>query len=146
MKYLVVFAMFFPTIADSQSITATVTDHYTTKTVSTPVKTNECRNVEVPVYGQKPASTGDAVAGAIIGGLLGNQFGEGKGKDAMTVLGAIAGADAASRSTRNEIVGYRTERQCSEVVRYRDERVQQYSHSTASFRIDGKRYNIDFVK
>jgi len=134
------------TQAAAQNVNATITDHFRNDTVSTPIRANECVNVDVPIYGQKPASTGDAVAGAIIGGLIGNQFGEGKGKDAMTVLGAIAGADAASRNTRNEIVGYRTERQCTEVVRYKDETVRRYSHSTATFVVDGKRYTVDFVK
>lgn len=32
-----------------------------------------------------------AIAGSIIGGALGHQFGKGKGKRTMTVLGAIAG-------------------------------------------------------
>ena len=136
----------FATQATAQNINATVTDHFRNETVSTPVRATECVNVDVPIYGQKPASTGDAVAGALLGGLIGNQFGEGKGKDAMTVLGAIAGADAASRNTRNQIVGYRTERQCSEVTRYKDETVRRYSHSTATFVVDGKRYTVDFVK
>lgn len=136
----------FATQAAAQNVTAKISDHFRDETVSTPVAVTECVNVDVPVYGQKPASTGDAVAGAIIGGLLGNQFGEGKGKDAMTVLGAIAGADAASRNTRNEIVGYRTERQCSEVTRYKDESVRRYSHSTATFIVNGKQYTVDFVK
>jgi uncharacterized protein YcfJ len=34
-----------------------------------------------------------SLEGAIIGGVIGNQFGEGDGKTAMTVLGAIIGAD-----------------------------------------------------
>jgi uncharacterized protein YcfJ len=134
------------TQASAQNVNATITDHFRNESISTPIRANECVNVDVPIYGQKPASTGDAVAGAIIGGLIGNQFGEGKGKDAMTVLGAIAGADAASRNTRNQIIGYRTERQCSEVIRYKDETVRRYSHSTATFVVDGKRYTVDFVK
>jgi uncharacterized protein YcfJ len=136
----------FATPVAAQNVTATITDHYTTKTVSTPVTSNQCVNVDVPVYGQAPANTGDAIMGAIIGGVIGNQFGEGQGKDAMTILGAIAGADAASSGSRNRIVGYRTERQCSEVVSYRDERVQQYSHSTATFVHNGKRYSVNFMK
>ena len=32
------------------------------------------------------------VAGAIVGGVIGNQFGRGRGKDAMTVAGAVLGA------------------------------------------------------
>lgn len=36
--------------------------------------------------------TGGAVIGAILGAATGRQFGDGKGRDAMTVIGAIAGA------------------------------------------------------
>lgn len=133
------------TPAIAQTSRVTITDHFTTETVQTPVKETQCRNVEVPVYRQTSGSTGDAVAGAIIGGIIGNQFGSGDGKDAMTILGAIAGADAASRN-RTEIIGYRTERQCSDVTTYRNERVRQYNHSTATFTVDGKQYSLDFVK
>lgn len=71
-----------------------------------------CYNVEVPVYGNAPVSGGDVVAGAIIGGVIGNQFGGGSGKDAMTALGAIIGAETATR--RNQIVGYQVQTQCTQ--------------------------------
>lgn len=147
MKYLLTTAlMLISTHAAAQNVNATITDHFATETVQTPIRETQCVNVDVPVYGNVPSTTGDAVAGAIIGGIIGNQFGSGDGKDAMTILGAIAGADAASRNTKQGIVGYRTERQCSEVVNYRSDRVRRYSHSTATFVVDGKRYNVDFVK
>ena len=50
-------------------------------------------------YSQGNASTGDVLAGAIIGGVIGNQFGKGKGNDAATVLGAIIGADTQIKRT-----------------------------------------------
>ena len=40
---------------------------------------------QVPIYGSVKngqASTGDTILGAVIGGVVGNQFGGGKGKDA----------------------------------------------------------------
>ena len=84
----------------------------------TPVQS--CNNVEVPIYETRriggQASTGDTLAGALIGGVIGNQFGGGKGKDAATVLGAILGADVANKnSSRQEtvIVGYRQQQQCT---------------------------------
>jgi uncharacterized protein YcfJ len=40
-------------------------------------------------------SKSDQLAGAIIGGAIGNQFGGGKGKDALTVFGALLGAEMA---------------------------------------------------
>lgn len=82
--------------------------------IDTPVR--ECVEVQVPIYGQGQATTGDTIVGAIIGGAIGNQFGSGSGKDAMTVLGAIAGADVANKNGRKQIIGYTTEQQCSVVT------------------------------
>lgn len=39
--------------------------------------------------------------GALIGGLIGNQFGSGSGRDAMTILGAFAGG-AIARNNSNQ--------------------------------------------
>lgn len=72
-----------------------------------------CYDIEVPVTGRTTASTGDVLAGAIIGGAIGNQFGGGSGKDAATVLGAIIGADVANKNGRSVVTGYRVERECS---------------------------------
>jgi uncharacterized protein YcfJ len=77
-----------------------------------------CQNIQVPIYetrrSTRSGSTGDVLTGAIIGGAIGNQFGDGKGKDAMTVLGAIVGADTATRRTDTYQVqtGSRTQREC----------------------------------
>lgn len=46
---------------------------------------------------QKKESDGNALIGALIGGVIGNQFGGGKGRVAMTVVGAGAGAAVASK-------------------------------------------------
>lgn len=74
-----------------------------------------CRDVEVPVYERRrSSSTGDVLAGAIIGGAIGNQLGSGSGRDAMTALGAIVGASVADRSV-DVFVGYRVERRCDRV-------------------------------
>ena len=80
---------------------------------------SECYNVEVPVYRNRTVqgSTEDQVVGAIIGGAIGNQFGRGSGKDAMTVLGAIVGANKGSSRQIQEIAGYRIEEQCNRVSR-----------------------------
>ena len=86
---------------------------YSNISVQTPVEV--CTNVNVPIYGDtNNASTADVLAGAIFGGLIGNAVGGGKGKDAATLIGAIAGADIANKkSTKRRVVSYRTERQCS---------------------------------
>jgi uncharacterized protein YcfJ len=104
-----------------QAVVTSVETNY--KTVLQHVPVRECTDVKIPVYGQKPASTGDALAGAIIGGVIGNQFGSGSGKDAMTILGAIAGADAANKNQGNQIVGYQIQQQCTEVISRQQEQV-----------------------
>jgi uncharacterized protein YcfJ len=129
-------------------VKATIEDIYVKETVSNPVRVNECRDVDVPIYGTRDrrGSDGDVLAGALIGGAIGNQFGSGSGQDAMTVLGAIVGANRAANQTTEEIVGYRTERQCFEEVIYQDSRVRKYSYSTITFTVDGKRHTLEFKK
>ena len=101
------------------------------QTVQTPKYRTDCRMNEVPVYGntQGQASTGDTLFGALIGGVVGNQFGGGKGKDAATVLGAIIGADTANKnSSRQQIIGYRQEQTCNNVTFYEtQQKIKNYT-------------------
>src|SRR5574343_543549 len=55
----------------------------------TVVYEQQCRQV-------RRQNSGDALAGAVIGGIIGHQFGNGGGQDAATALGVIAGAQAGS--------------------------------------------------
>lgn len=108
-----------------------VEPNYTT--VYQNIPRTECRDVEVPIYGNVQggqASTGDTVLGAVIGGAIGNQVGGGSGKDAMTVLGAIVGADIANkRATRQQVItGYRLQQQCTEtMVREQQTQITNYT-------------------
>ena len=87
-----------------------------TQQVVQKVPEQQCSIVDVPIYSQGNASTGDVLAGAIIGGVIGNQFGKGKGNDAATVLGAIIGADTANKKNGNKtIVGYKQVQQCNTI-------------------------------
>jgi uncharacterized protein YcfJ len=47
------------------------------------------------------ASGVGAVGGAVAGGLVGNQFGSGNGRTAMTVLGAVGGGVAGNEIEKN---------------------------------------------
>ena len=90
-----------------------------------PIKT--CQQENLPIYGSKPGnmpSTADVVAGAIFGGLVGNQVGGGSGKDAATVLGAIAGADMVNKSNSREqvVTGYKQQEVCNTVYENRSVR------------------------
>lgn len=61
------------------------------------------------VRGGGRTSGGGAVAGAIIGGVLGHQVGSGRGNDAATVVGAVGGA----------VVGNEVERRRNDDEQYR---------------------------
>ena len=45
---------------------------------------------------------GNSLAGAIIGGVVGNQFGGGNGKTAMTVLGTIVGSNIGNGTSKDK--------------------------------------------
>jgi|TARA_R110002050_G_scaffold266391_2_gene407733 uncharacterized protein YcfJ len=93
-------------VVDTQTLTVK------TQLVETPIRT--CNIVNVPIYGNTgKTQTGEVLGGAIIGGILGNQVGGGKGKDAATILGAILGADFANKKGgQQKIVGYKQVEQC----------------------------------
>ena len=94
------------------AVVVKVVPQYSEVQVNTPIRT--CNIVEVPIYGNTgKTQTGEVLGGAIIGGILGNQVGGGKGKDAATILGAILGADFANKKGGQQtIVGYKQVEQC----------------------------------
>jgi len=110
----------FATTALAETVRARITyvePRYHTVFENTP--RTECRNVEVPVYGTVQgggATGGDVLTGMIIGGLIGKgATGQDNGAAAGAVIGGIIAADNNNRS-RQVVTGYRTERQCSEVM------------------------------
>ena len=98
-----------------------------TQQINVTVPYEECGIVDVPVYGSNGTvirNNPDPIHqlfGTIIGGAIGNQFGNGSGKDAMTVIGAIAGNNIASNRSSNQtgqaIVGYRQQNVCNVINR-----------------------------
>jgi uncharacterized protein YcfJ len=114
-----------PAFADRQPM-ATITaiePRYEYVYIDTPSR--QCQNVEVPIYGT--VRGGDAGAGAlggmIIGGILGKGVtGNNDGAAAGAVIGGIIGANNAQNGSRQVITGYRTERQCSEVMQRQEQR------------------------
>jgi uncharacterized protein YcfJ len=104
-------------------------------------KTQEqCFEQRIPIYGNTQGSTGDVLAGALIGGAIGNQFGSGDGKDAMTVLGAIVGADTAGRN-RRAVVDYVYEWRC-ELVEIPQE-TRMFHHYQITYEVDGNYYRVN---
>ena len=123
---------------------AIVLDHYKSVVRQVPYDVEVCKRVR--------QSTGDGSAtneiiGAIFGGAIGNQFGEGDGKDAMTLAGIYLGASLAhDDEIANNQTGVITTK-CYIETRYEESvHSEVYSHSTLSFKINGKTHRFDFMK
>ena len=113
-------------------------------TVSTPVR--ECWD-DVEYYTDHRYSRGTGAStlfGALVGGVIGHQFGSGRGNDAATVAGSLIGAavghDSARRRGGYETVQYsRPVKRCKTVVRQRrEERIDGYD---VVYRYKGQRYS-----
>ena len=124
---------------------AIVLDHYKNIIQQEPYDVEVCKQVQVR------QSTGDGSAtneiiGAIFGGAIGNQFGQGDGKDAMTLAGIFLGASLAHDEELAQGPGVITTK-CYIETRYEESvRSKVYSHSTITFRINGRKYRLDFMK
>lgn len=113
----------------------TVRDHYKTVIDQTPYSVEVCK--DYTVSGDK---TGDALTGAIIGGIIGNNVGDIKnGGAAGALLGGIIG-----HKNSNATGG--TQRRCQTETRYEERQREVYSHSTVTFRADGRQYTLKFQK
>ncbi len=92
-----------------------------------------------PVYHRgRSNSAVPTIAGAILGGAIGNQFGKGSGRDAMTIAGTLlGGAIGHDMGDRHVGPGYETmQRRCKVVNRFRNrEEVVGYR---VKYRYNGK--------
>ena len=138
------------TVALSMSATAAtsvqngvVTDNYKTIIKQIPYRVEVCQDRV------QPAGDGSAtneLVGALFGGAIGNSFGKGDGKDAMTLAGMFLGASLAHDDELAQGPGVITTK-CYIETRYKQSvRSKVYSHSTLTFRIKGKKYRVDFIK
>ena len=138
------------TVALSMSATAAtsvqngvVIDNYKTIIKQIPYRVEVCQDRV------QPAGDGSAtneLVGALFGGAIGNSFGKGDGKDAMTLFGALMGASLAHDDELKNNPGTRTVTVCDVQTRYEESVSKVYSHSTLSFRANGKEYKVDFIK
>ena len=121
---------------------AIVLDHYKNVIQQEPYDVEVCKQVR---QGTGDGSATNEIIGAIFGGAIGNQFGEGDGKDAMTLAGMFLGASLAHDDELSQGPGVITTK-CYIETRYNESIRKIYSHSTVSFTIDGKTHRIDFMK
>lgn len=68
-----------------------------------------------------------AVGGAVVGGLLGNQVGGGRGQDVMTVVGAVGGAVAGNEVEKR----VKSTKSYTITVRFDDGTTRAFSQTTA---------------
>ena len=124
------------------SVRAIVLDHYKSVVKQVPYDVEVCKQVR---QGTSDGSATNEIIGAIFGGAIGNQFGEGDGKDAMTLAGIFLGASLAHDDELAQGPGVITTK-CYIETRYEESVRKVYSHSTLKFRINGKKYSVDFMK
>ena len=135
-------------IKEREVVEGFVTHYYTTIQTKNRVANRTCSEVDVPIYSNTgKAQTGEVLGGAIIGGILGNQVGGGKGKDAATILGAILGADFANKKSGTKtIVGYKRTTVCEDNPTFVTEVKKVYEYSIIRFADDDNRqYDIKFI-
>ena len=122
---------------------AIVLDHYTGVVKQVPYDVEVCKQVR---QGTGNGSATNEIIGAIFGGAIGNQFGEGDGKDAMTLAGMFLGASLAHDDELAQGPGVITTK-CYIETRYSESvHSKVYSHSTITFRINGRKYRLNFMK
>ena len=115
---------------------------------SRPVSRDECWREPVVVRERgyyRDRDRGGAIFAGIVGGVIGNQFGHGHGRDAATAAGALLGYNMARDSQRRYggYYGGRTyhtyEQRCATRTDYvRDERVTGYD---VTYRYQGRTYH-----
>lgn len=95
-----------------------------TRTIRVPVDQEVCWDETYYERAGPPRSAAPGIIGAIVGGVIGNQFGGGSGKDVLTVAGAAAGASVAhsAHKRRNPDRYYEvTEQRCDWETHYTTE-------------------------
>jgi len=113
-----------------------VTDVFEHATIQEPITQRVCRQVS----GGGGDAAGGALAGMIIGGILGKGVtGKDNGAAAGAVIGGIIGADKGSQ-------GSITQTRCDDEVSYVEKKGTSYQYSIIHFRYQGQWYSLKFVK
>ena len=130
---LIVVTSCTPAIAQQN---VSVTDHYKYVVMKHPRQVEVCENKRVS--GDK---TGDALMGAIIGGIIGNNVTKDlpDGGTAGAIIGGMLGHNNSTAKSGTKTV-------CQVETRYTEQKREMYSHSTVTFTHDGKTYTLKFVR
>jgi uncharacterized protein YcfJ len=89
-------------------------------------------------YEPRHRDPGRTFAGALIGGVIGHQFGSGSGKDAATIAGSMLGAAVARGPVERVEYASPVER-CE--TRYRNRREQRIDGYDVVYKYKGQRYS-----
>jgi outer membrane lipoprotein SlyB len=89
---------------------------------------NDCGVIESvrEIKKEGQGSGAGAVGGAVVGGVVGHQMGAGRGRDVMTVLGALGGAVAGNKVEKNA----KTSTEYRITVRFEDGTTRLYPSAT----------------
>jgi uncharacterized protein YcfJ len=117
---------------------------YRTVQIAEPRK--ECYEKEVRRYYHDANGYNSAtpmIAGGVLGGIIGNQFGKGNGKTAMTIAGTVLGGsigrDVGMRNKRYSYYEPKTETHCEVINDYREE--EELDGYRVSYRYHGEEFN-----
>jgi uncharacterized protein YcfJ len=123
-------------VAESKLARIEVTDHFKQVYHKTPHKVEVC--YDKTVSGDK---TGDALMGAIIGGIIGNNVTKDlpDGGTAGAIIGGMLGHNNSTAKGGTQTV-------CQVETRYTEQKREMYSHSTITFTHDGKTYTVKFAR
>jgi len=116
---------------------------YTSVRVATPQRECSQRSYRRNDHSQKSYTS--TIAGSIVGGVVGNQFGGGSGKKIMTVAGALLGGsvgrDLGYQSPSSSYSNYDRGEECHVTQRYhQEERINGYS---VTYRYQGQLYTTE---
>ena len=142
--------IFLPLLLTAQFSTAgSYTDVAKIISVDKIYKTNNIREPYQDCYIQEfyqadsDGSATNEIVGGLFGGLIGNQFGGGDGKTAMTAAGALLGASLAHDDERAKA---KTGRMVSKEVcetKYRTESKERLSHYQVKYEYDGRTFTYN---
>jgi uncharacterized protein YcfJ len=126
---------------DSSKYAEVISAKQAMKTVSTPRE--ECRDeiVNQQRAVKDPQQIAGTVTGAVVGGLLGNQIGGGKGKKIATVGGAVAGGYAGNK-IQEGMQERDTEQVVHQVCSMVYDKHEQKDGFNVIYRLDGREHSI----